>query len=376
MPALIAASAIRTCFGDGERTFEALLRGASGVAPLRHYDGARLHVGGGYHVDDTDDTDDGMLFRPSRWLAACVAAALAACPSRTGERVMVVVGTGLRELRAVERHAVEGLPIRTERLHFESCIRAACPGIDRVITLSNACSAGGHALALAQDLIELGEADLVVAAATDAFTASMLAMIGRFALEPTTQVRPFDRDRQGVLLGEGAAAMVVVAEGRVNRPLARLLGTGLSCDAAHETIPDVSGILRAVDDALARAGRMPADVDLVVTHGTGTALNDPTEAAVLVREFAGRQRLPLVTGLKGALGHTSGSAALMSVDVALRCLASGIVPPIVGLREPIPEAAVLPCVTGAPRRAPLRLAQVNAFGFGGVNAVTLLEAAA
>jgi len=230
---------------------------------------------------------------------------------------------------------------------------------------------------LAQDLLELDEADVVIAAGADAMTESMLAMIGRFATTRTTQVRPFDRDRTGVLLGEGAAAVVLVGERAAPRPaLARLLSCGLSCDASHETIPDEGGIVRAMNEAFARGRRAPADVDLVVAHGTGTALNDPTEALALERVFGECATRPLITAIKGAIGHTSGAAALMSVDVGIRCLAGGVVPAIVGLAHPLSEGAGLRFATDVTSPAPLRLAQINAFGFGGVNAVSLLEATA
>lgn len=376
MTALIAASVVRTCLGDGARTFAALLAGTSGLSALQHLDARALNVAFGYQLPESHAGPEAW-FQPSRWLADCVAAAVRAAGLEPGrQRVVVLVGTGLRELRAVERCALEAVTVATERLHFASAVRAACPAVAEVITLSNACSAGGHALALAQDLLEQGEADAVVAAATDGLTASMLAMLGRFASAPTPRLRPFDRARLGALLGEGAAALALVPEASRPRAAARLLASGLSCDAVHETVPDAEGIRRAIDDALARADRRPADVDLVIAHGTGTALNDPTEAAVLAREFDTHPGRPWITGLKGALGHTSGAAALMSVDVALHCLAQGVVPPIVGLDEPIDEARGLRLVHGAPVHASLRLAQVNAFGFGGVNAVTLIEAVA
>ena len=119
----------------------------------------------------------------------------------------------------------------------------------------------------------------------DEMTESMLAMIGRFALAPTTEIRPFDRDRRGVLLGEGAAALLLRRDEPGPPAIARLLGTGLSCDAHHPTAPSGDGIARAMRDAFARIGRSPAEVDLVVAHGTGTALNDPAEASVLTDLF-------------------------------------------------------------------------------------------
>jgi 3-oxoacyl-[acyl-carrier-protein] synthase II len=374
---LIAASASRSCLGDGEETFAALLEGAGGAGPLRFHDPVRLNVTRAYQIAEeiVDEGEEERLFRASGWLSDCVAEALARSGVDAGRRrVVALVGTGLRELRAVERSAFEPIELGAERLHFAAAVRRAAPEVGRVLTLSNACSAGGHALALAQDLIELGEADAVVVAGVDALTESMLAMIGRVTDAPAARLSPFDADRSGTLLGEGAAAFVVVPEGAAERPLARLLGTGLSCDAGRETAPDREGIRRAVDDAFARAARRPGEVDLVVAHGTGTALNDALEAGLIRRLSAGAPG-PWITAIKGAIGHTSGASALASVDVAIRCLRSGRVPPIVGLGRPLAEAEGLRLVVGGPVEADLRLAQVDAFGFGGVNAVTLLEAA-
>jgi 3-oxoacyl-[acyl-carrier-protein] synthase II len=372
--ALITGSAVRTCLGDGEATFAALLRGESGAGPLRYMDPDRLNVRRGYHIAEPGDE---RPFRASRWLTACVEEALGQAgvdPER--ERVAVIVGTGLRELRAVERSILGAAGVLDlHLLHFASAIRSALPAITDVITISNACSAGGHALALAQDLVRLGEATVVVAAGADAMTESMLAMIGRVAVGPSEALRPFDAARTGTLLGEGAAAVVVVAEGAPARPLARLLGTGLSCDAHHETAADRDGIERAMRDAFARAGRTPEEVDLVVAHGTGTPLNDALESRLLLSTFAANERGPLITAVKGAVGHTSGGAALVSLDVAIRCLAAGVVPPIAGLEHILEEGGGLRFVTGGPATAELRLAQVDAFGFGGVNAVSLVEAA-
>jgi 3-oxoacyl-[acyl-carrier-protein] synthase II len=369
---LIAASAVRTCLGPGEATFARLLAGESGAGELRYVDASSVNVKRAYHIL-ADTADEEPVFQATRWLVECVAEVLDA--TRLSGSVPVVVGTGLRELRAVERQALDGGPVYPAQLHFAAALRAVSPSFGPVITVSNACSASGHALALAHDLVEVGGATAAVAAGTDAMTASMLAMIGRVAEEPTEQVRPFDAGRTGVLLGEGAAAVVVVPDGWRGPVVARLLATGMSCDAYHETAPSLAGIIRAMEDALARAARAPSDVDVVVCHGTGTELNDVTESQAIQRVLVDRGATPWVTGVKGALGHTSGASALMSLDVAIRCLATGQVPPIVGLREALPEAPGLRIVRGVPVPCAARTAQVNSFGFGGVNAVTLIEAA-
>jgi 3-oxoacyl-[acyl-carrier-protein] synthase II len=370
VPALIAASEVRTCLGDGAATFGALLRGATGVAPLRVGVPAALNVASGYHVGGGDGS-----WRPTQWLVECVAAAIAgASLDVEHERVACLVGTGLRELHSVERWALDGGDLDVDRLDFAAALRAAVPGLGPVTTVANACSAGGHVLALAQDMVELGLADAVVVGATDGMTESMLAMIGRVTDEPTDRVRPFDAGRRGVLLGEGAAAVVVVPEARAGRAAARLLATGLSCDAHHETAPALDGILRAIDDALARAGKSGSDVALVVAHGTGTLLNDPTEAEAIRLKLTGSRCPPLVTAIKGAIGHTSGASMLHGLDVAIRAVAGGVVPPIAGLGSPLPEGGGLRFVAGAAAHRPLGLAAINSFGFGGVNSVTLIEA--
>jgi 3-oxoacyl-[acyl-carrier-protein] synthase II len=373
MSALIAASVLRTCFGGGAQTFAALLRGASGVGPLRCGDPAKLNVSAGYHVPSGGRAGPP---RAARLLGECLAEAVRhAGLDATRRRVVALVGTGLRELSAVEDWALTGAPVPARRLHFGDTVREALPGVGDVVTISNACSAGGHALALAQDLVELGEADAVVVGGADTMTRSMLAMIGRVAAGRTGQVRPFDRDRDGVLLGEGAAALVVVPESWPGPVAGRLVATGLSCDAHHETAPDVAGICRSMRDAFDRSGRDPWAVDLVVAHGTGTELNDAAESEALREVLLGSGGDPLVTAVKGSVGHTSGTASLVNVDVALRCLAQAVVPPVAGLREVLPEGAGLRFAVGEAVRLRPTLVQVDAFGFGGVNAVTLLEPA-
>ncbi|MFJ8578296.1 beta-ketoacyl synthase N-terminal-like domain-containing protein [Micromonospora sp. NPDC093277] len=370
MPLAITGSAMRTSLGDTAETYQALLAGESGRQPLRYVAPARVNVRHGYHVDAAGPEQP---YRASAWLAGCVAAAAReAGLDCTRQRVVAIVGTGLRELRAVERWRADGQPVEPDALHFGAAVRGALPGVEDVVTVSNACSASSHALALAADLIELDEADAVLACGADAMTESMLAMIGRVGDESSDAVRPFDAERKGVLLGDGAVAVVVQRAPDTDAAVL-LRGVGMSCDAYHETAPDPDGLRAAMTDAYRRAGLSPTDIGLVLAHGTGTALNDPTEAGVLAGIFADAGPGPLITGIKGAIGHTSGSAGLMSLLVAVEALRHGRVPPVVGLRTPIAEAAPLNLVVGEPAATDARVAQVNAFGFGGVNAVCLVE---
>jgi 3-oxoacyl-[acyl-carrier-protein] synthase II len=363
--ALIAACAVRTCLGDGPRTFAALLRGASGVAPLR--------VGDQDQPAYADGPDDASR---SGWLLGdCLREAAGQAgldPSR--QRVIVLVGTGLRELSTVEDWVLAGTRRSPEHLHFSGVAAAAVPGVVDAVTIANGSSAGGHVLALAQDLVELGEADAVIACGVDTMTRSVLATIGPATPEPALPAHPFDQPHGSLLLGEGAAAVVVVPDTWPGPALARLAGTGLSSDADDEKAPDSDGIGRCMLDAYERAGREPSTVDLVVAHGTGTALNDPAESTALHHVVVRAGGDPLVTAVKGSTGPTVGSAALINVDVAVRCMAQGIVPPVVGLRYTPADGPSLRFVTGTPVRTQAKLVQVNAFGFGGVNSVTLVAA--
>ncbi|MFF2651041.1 beta-ketoacyl-[acyl-carrier-protein] synthase family protein [Streptomyces sp. NPDC058045] len=374
MSAAITGSSMLSCLGSVDETFDALLAGRSGASPLRCGDPDKLNVRYGYEIRDEarDGADDGGLRLAGRWLAACVAEALRDAGVDPSERrVAVIVGTGLREHRAVEQWHGDGTELRLAQTHFTEAVRSVAPGVTEVHTLANACAASGYALALAADLLELGEADAVVAAGCDTLTESMLTMIGRVGTTTAETVQPFDADRDGVLLGEGAVAVVLETPSPDKPAIGLVRGVGVGCDAYHETAPDRAGIVATMRDAHRRAGVEPEDIGLVVAHGTATALNDPTEAAALLEAFGPDG--PPVTGIKGAIGHTSGGAALMSVLVALKAMRSGVVPPTVGLRTPIAEAEKLALVYGQPLEARPRMAQVNAFGFGGVNAVTILE---
>ncbi|WP_457030398.1 beta-ketoacyl synthase N-terminal-like domain-containing protein [Kitasatospora sp. P5_F3] len=362
-----------SCLGDAEQTFAALLSGAVGVSPLRpdRADPVRFGVANAYQIDQ-----QAQQLQASGWLATAIASAvLRAGLDPVAKRTAVVVGTGLRELPSVERWHADDAELRLHELHFGAAVRSVLPTATEVVTISNACSAAGSALALACDLLAADEADAVVVAGCDGMTRSMLSIVGRGSPVATAAVRPFDLDREGVLLGEGAAAVVVERAGSAAEPLAVVRGVGLSCDAYHETAPSRAGIVASMHDAHRLAGLTPDQIDLVLAHGTGTALNDPTEAGALAEVFGDALERTTVTGIKASVGHTSGSAFLMSLIVAIQALRQGTVPPIAGLRTTIDEAADLRLVRGEAEPIDGSIAQVNAFGFGGVNAVAILEVA-
>jgi 3-oxoacyl-[acyl-carrier-protein] synthase II len=178
-------------------------------------------------------------------------------------------------------------------------------------------------------------------------------------------------------MGEGAAAVVVEplerAVARGKSPLALLRGVGMSCDAYHETAPDPGGMAASMIDAHRRAAVTPEEVDLIMIHGTGTTRNDQAEALAIKKVFDADASRPLLSGLKSMTGHTSGASGLVGVIVAIEAMRQSCVPPTVNFSELMAEAEGLNLITNIAQPAQIRIAQVNAFGFGGVNAVAILE---
>jgi 3-oxoacyl-[acyl-carrier-protein] synthase II len=367
-----------TCLGDEpEAVHRALCDGHTGVAPLRAFDSALYRVKHAYEIDDRAVPGQDEPGRATRWLRAAVAAALAdAGLPATVPDVPVIVGTTLRELRSAELWWRDGHPLTLADLHFGQAMRGAF-GTTETHTVASACAAALHALGMATDLIALGLAETVVVAGTDAITESSFGGLDRVQNPPPQAIQPFARHRRGMVMGEGAVAVVVRAAGAHPRPAhARVRAVAMNCDAAHAAVPDVAGVTGAVRDAHRRAGVDAADIDLVVVHGSGTRHNDAVEAGVLREVFRGVRPGPLVTSVKAGLGHTCGGSGLLSLVLAVIAMRTGELPPVPGLTDPAPEARDLRLVTDRPARGRFDTAQVNAIGLGGINAVAVVGRAA
>ena len=244
-----------------------------------------------------------------------------------------------------------------------------------VYSISNACSASGMGVAMADLLLRDGGLDQVIVTAADSMSRSMLTMIGRVAAGgPAARCRPFDTERQGAVLGEGAAVCVLTRDDAeppdASMIAGRIHATAVSTDAAHLTAPDAVVISSTVDRALRGADITFGDLDLVIPHGTGTEMNDRIEIEVYAARLAASEAVTF-SPLKGLLGHTSGASFLMSAFTALHALRGN------------PTAACRPdhVMTGArsfrfgsgePLATTTGLALVSAYGFGGVNAVAVV----
>ncbi|MFF2195459.1 beta-ketoacyl-[acyl-carrier-protein] synthase family protein [Streptomyces sp. NPDC058157] len=365
-----------------DEVFEALCAGRSGRAELRGFDRSGFRAQHAYEIDDRPAPGTDEPGRATRWLIAAVEeAARGAGLGDDLSEVPVLIGTGLRELRSAELRWRDGADFDMAGLHFGTALRERF-GAVRTHTFSNACSASLYALALGCDLLAAGTADTVVVAGVDTLTESMYGLLDRVHMDPPDVLRPFDRDRKGVLMGEGAAAVVLRRGDRTGAAhdgaavRGRLRSVHVNCDGYHVTAPDRDGIAEAVRGAHREAGVKPQDIGLVMLHGTGTLLNDEAEAAAIGDVFGPEAGTPLMTAVKSMTGHTSGGSGLLSLIVALKALESGRIPPVIGLREPIDEAAGFRLVRDRETTARPVLAQVDAFGFGGVNAVAVVERAA
>ncbi len=368
----ITGTGTKTCLGDSSGgCHQALCDGRDGNAPLQAFDADKFNCKHAYEIRDRNGSD--TPYRASAWLTEVVRDAVQdAAVDLSGKRVAVIVGTGLRELRSVELWYNQGTPIRLDRLHFVEAASRALPFSVPVYTFCNACSASNFALGIALDMLEADELDVAIAAGVDSITESMFGLLDRVNPLHPQYLRSFNKDRRGVIMGEGAAA-VVLEKDPAARTQAWLRGVGFSCDAYQDTAPHQDGLVAAMRSASERSGLTPSDIELLFVHGTGTIMNDQVEA-LAVREFFGPHLDRIaVTGIKPSIGHTSGASGLVSVIMAIESLRRGTAPAIFGLSDPIEEAKGMNLVARPIAVGAMRNIQVNAFGFGGVNAVAHLS---
>jgi nodulation protein E len=245
--------------------------------------------------------------------------------------------------------------------------------------VASACASATHAIGTAFHMVRAGMLDLAVTGGSDAsITVGFLKSWESLRVLSPGSCRPFSRDREGLVLGEGAGIMVLEdwdrAVARGAEIHAEMLGFGMSADAADLTAPDASGAARAIHAALDDAGLSPDAVDYVNAHGTGTRLNDRTEIAALRQVFGERLASIPVSSTKSMLGHCLNAAGGLEAVASVVALRDGMLPPTLGFRVHDPECDI-DCVPNVARAVPIRVALSNSFAFGGLNAVLALGAA-
>ena len=242
--------------------------------------------------------------------------------------------------------------------------------------IANACASGSNAIGHAFRLIRAGIHDRVIAGGYDAHCELVFVGFDSLQAATTDKVRPFDRHRSGLVLGEGAALLTLEEMESARRRgapiLAEITGYGISTDNHHLTQPHPSGIgpEMAMTRALADAQREPGEIGYINAHGTATAFNDSSEGVAIAKVFG--SRLP-VSSTKGMMGHSLGAAGAIEAIFCVLALNEGFLPPNINYREPDP-AFDLNIVANTARDTELRAVLSNSFGFGGTNASIILEA--
>ena len=244
-----------------------------------------------------------------------------------------------------------------------------------------ACSTGAHAIGDAGRLIALGDADVMVAGGTEspvnrislAGFAACRALSTGFNETPERASRPYDRDRDGFVMGEGAGAVVLEeydhAKKRGARIYGELVGYGLSGDAYHITAPaeDGDGAFRCMTAAIRRAGISPADIDYINAHGTSTPLGDEIELKAVERLVGNAAGHIAMSSTKSSIGHLLGAAGAVEAIFCLLAMRDGVVPPTINLDNPS-IATTIDLVPHTAKQRPVNVALSNSFGFGGTNA--------
>jgi 3-oxoacyl-[acyl-carrier-protein] synthase II len=407
--AVTGLGAVTPLGADLPSSWAALVAGQSGIRAIRSFDAQRLTsriAGEALEADPARVLDRKAMARTDRCtqlalLATQEALADAGLPERLegelGEATGAIIGSGFGgAITFAEqiRTYVERGPGRISPFFVPMAIANIAAGHVGIMfgalgpnfATVSACASGGHAVGEAAEIVRRGDADIMLAGGaeagvTEVFVAGFAAMRALSTRNdaPEAASRPFDRGRDGFVVAEGAATLVLEelehAERRGARILAEVAGYGATADGYRLTlpVPGGTGAVRAARRALAKAGLEPRDVDHVSAHATSTPDGDTAELAALRTLFGDRAADVAVTANKSSIGHTLGAAGAIAAAFAVCALRDGCSPPILNLEDPEPEGEGMDLTALSARRRPLRVALVNSFGFGGQNAAVVLR---
>jgi 3-oxoacyl-[acyl-carrier-protein] synthase II len=384
---------------------EGLFAGRSAIGPLRAFDASRFpsRIGGEIPAIALEEHFDE---REIPWLSVLAAHAVIAARLALedagiadvvpGDRGGVIFGSGFGSLAEAGPHFMKWSEIGDAAARPTTIpvlmLNAPAAQIARQLgltgpslTLATACSSGSNAIGHALREIRAGRQDVVLAGGGEhALTETMLLSWSRLRVlsrrndEPERASRPFDADRDGLVLADAVVLLALESEehleARGGRALAELVGYGSNCGAEHLTAPDQASEAAAMRGALDDAGMAPGAVDLVVAHGTATRRNDVVEGRALRDVFGHDGAFPALAAVKSTMGHAMGASGAIGAAAAAFALAQGEIPPTINLDRPDPECAISGFSPVATPRL-LGHAMVNAFAFGGHNAVLVFRRA-
>jgi 3-oxoacyl-[acyl-carrier-protein] synthase II len=396
---VITGLGLITPVGSGRETvWQALLAGQSGIGPVTAFDTSELPSHIGAEVKDfapepyVRRQPVASMGRASQMAIAAARMALddagldlaSDLGSNARRRAGVSMGTTSGEPWFVERYndirKAEGLDaipgdmlpkypsnVIPTNIAIEFDLRGPC------LMIPTACAAGNYAIGYAFDLLRAGRVDVMLAGGADAFSRITYMGFSRLGAIARERCQPFDRNRKGMVPGEGAAVLVLEtaerAAERGAKAYAEVLGYGISCDAHHMTAahPEGEGAVRAMASALRDSNLTVADVDYISAHGTGTPTNDRIESIAVRALFGDRAPQVPLSSIKSMIGHTMGAASAIEAAACALALDTGMIPPTINFEEPDPECN-LDYVPNEARRTNPRVALNNAYAFGGNNA--------
>jgi 3-oxoacyl-[acyl-carrier-protein] synthase II len=396
-----------TALGTGtEKTWEGLCAGRNGIAPITRFDPTQFSTRIAAEVKDFDPLqwcEKKDLKKMDHFIHYAVAAAEFAMEQsglkiepEFAERVGVFIGSGIGGFTVIEREhtaLLEGGPRKISPFFIPSSIINLAAGQVSIRVGARgpnsapctACSSGAHAVGDAFRVIARGDADVMLGGGSEAAITPM--GVGGFAAmralstrndDPAHASRPFDKDRDGFVVGEGAGVLILeeleFARKRGAKIIAELVGYGMSGDAFHITMPpeDGHGARRVMLNALTDAGLQPSDIDYINAHGTSTPLNDKIETFAIRSLFGDHAAKLAVSSTKSMVGHLLGAAGAVEAGITSLVVQRGIIPPTINYQTPDPDCD-LDYVPNTARKASVRHALSNSFGFGGTNASLLFK---
>ncbi|MEO5341485.1 MAG: beta-ketoacyl-[acyl-carrier-protein] synthase family protein [Magnetococcus sp. MYC-9] len=398
-PILVTGRGCVSALGLDRASFaDRLLRGLSGIGPIRRFDASQLQVQVAAEVPDYQEKEyftDSQIqqldpFAQYGLLAAREAIAEARLDFSTplAQRTAVIIGTGAGGQETQERGYHRLMVQNAKRLHpftvpklIHSSVASQISithGITGpVFTTSSACASAGHAMGMALLLLRSGMVDVAITGGTEACVTfgTVRAWEGLRVMAPDT-CRPFCKQRSGMVLGEGAGVLILEtrasAEARGVAGLAELAGFGMSSDAYNLVQSRVEGPTQAMAAALQDAGMRPEEIDYINAHGTGTTLNDVIETQAIHTLFGPHARQLAVSSTKSMHGHTLGAAAALEAIACIEALQRQVAPATLNFLDPDP-ACDLDYLPNEARAMPIRAVLNNSFAFGGLNTSLLFK---
>ena len=404
---VITGVGLVTALGTGtEETWKGLCEGRSGIGPITRFDPTQFSTRIAAEVKDFDPLkwfEKKDLKKMDSFIHYAVAAADYAMkqagltiPEEQAERAGVFIGSGIGGFTVIEREhqaLLEGGPRKISPFFIPSSIINLAAGQVSIrfgargpnSAPCTACSSGAHAVGDAFRVITRGDADIMICGGSEAAITPM--GVGGFAAmralstrneEPSRASRPFDKDRDGFVVGEGAGVLILeeleYAKKRGATAIAELVGYGMSGDAFHITLPpdDGRGAQRVMLNALTDAGVKPEQVDYINAHGTSTPPNDRIESHAIKKVFGDHAYKLAVSSTKSMIGHLLGAAGAVEAGISALVVERGIVPPTINYDTPDPDCD-LDYTPNKVRKTGVRYALSNSFGFGGTNAALLFK---